>query len=249
MNTKMNIHFLLHLSPMYWLIPFCYTMFLPFNSLNHMQDGLIEFVSFSLLSGLAAIFYEKRIGKIAAWIWVCIWLACLSFIMYLYYMDDNFSVVSAFADMIPSYRIFVLLNFIVALLVPVFLICHHKILSHKKGKVLTIIFVIFVFSSSIYIAGWMYFIQDKLVLEKYRIGKQLVAQIENFKESQGDYPTTLYKLDEDGEWSYELFEDNNQYKVVNYFEPMFNRCHVNTRIYSLEAIEYNSKMRKWTHYK
>lgn len=250
MNEKTNKNYWLRLTPLYWLISLLY-MCLQTLDFPNTQEGLVEFVLSSILCVVSAIFYEKKIGKIIAWIWVGIWFALLSFIMYLDYQDDRVSMYAVFADMIPSYRVFVLLNFVVALLIPVFLIFHQWILSHKRGKTLTILFIIFVLSCSIYTIGWTYFFQDKIVREKYREGKQLVAQIEDYKDIHGYYPTTLSKIDKKEEegWFYNLSGDSAEYQISSHINPLFNRVHKNNTILTIETIEYDSETQKWTYYK
>lgn len=246
----MNKNYWLRFTPLYWLTSLFY-MCLESLDFPNIQEGLVELVLSFILCVVSAIFYEKKIGRIIAWIWVGIWLALLSFIIYLDYQDDRVSMYTVFVDMIPSYRIFVLLNFAVALLIPTFLIFHQWILSHKGGKTLTILFVIFVLSCSVYTIGWTYFFQDKIVREKYRKGKQLVAQIENYKDKHGYYPVTLSGIDKNEVegWFYNLTGDSAEYQISSHINPLFNRVHYKTTILTIETIEYDSETQKWTYYK
>ena len=239
----MKNNYWLRITQLLWFIPLCYHLcLLPLNPLD--IQGMIEIGYMTIVGLLCVVCFEDRIGKITAWICVGVWLVVLFALGYDYFIGKN---VFVFAYMIPSYRMTILIAFLIMLLVPLFLIFHHNIKVHKRGKAWSIVFSILALSGAIYCSVWTYEMQDKLARKEYIRCKEIVAQIEDYKKKHGQYPSKLADINAMGCFSYELSQDGRKYMIIDMFEHWHDRCYINYCTFSAESITYDSEMRKWKH--
>lgn len=241
-RDKVKNNYWLRITQLLWFVPLCYHLcLLPLNPLD--VQGTIEMVYMTIVGVLSVCFFENKIGKITACICVGVWLSLLLVLGYGYLQGED---VLLFAYMIPSYRIFVLIAFIMMLLVPLFLIFHPKVMTYRV-KAWSIIFTIMTLSGSVYCSIWAYEMQDRLASEKYRTCTELVAQIEDYKSKHGRYPSELTEVGAKGSFIYELSQDGRKYVITDVFEHWHDRCYVDYCTFSVESITYDSETRKWKH--
>ena len=241
-HDKMKNNYWLRIPQLLWFVPACYQLcILPISLLD--IQGMIEILLWTIIGLLCSLCYDNKVGKVTAWICVGIWLAVVLVLVYAC-IQSEFSIVQY---MVPSFRIAVFIELVTMLLVPLFLIFHKRIMMYKYGKILSIIFTVLVVIGTSYSFSQTYVMQDKLVCEEYRKCKELVTQIENYKEENGRYPSELIEINAKESFLYELSQDGKKYKIIDLFEHWHDRCYVDYCTFSVESITYDSETRKWEH--